>query len=532
MPGSVIYVFAFLWILFWTLTLRAGVRGRRFSGPPYCTACRFDLSGLNAPTRCPECGADLSQPRAIDDRHGTPNRPLVWTASIALALGLIFGGFILTKGLTGYDWYRLVPASALSRDVRTASGPSADRALNELLRRQTVKRLSPADDGGLRAALLARVVNLNAAWTPAMQDELWSEYSGGMLSEVEESTYRRTISESVKFIVRPQAVIGAPVPAQCQIDSVRVGPSTAALVMSTCRFKTDSIRLRWDGHEMESDQVMSSNNSFHAYRNSLTAVGMLAPAVATPGNYEAELAATISFTDPVSPGTVVESWTITRSATFVATDQPAAQTTPRDTQVEARLRNGITVRGVVVETVQYMMDKDSNKPVGARIRIPMYIQSSTLPISYRATIHPTLNGTGLALTDQRVGSVALGGSASQLAEFRAEGAYKAWRELALQRAPSDRLSFDIATATAIGDLRVDLVLTPDLEAAQRTTDVTTYPNCELIYRNIPVYVRAEGSGETQSFTPKGGYAPDELRWLDGSTTPNAPPTSTPTTNQP
>jgi hypothetical protein len=47
------------------ILLIIGLRGWRIDDHPWCRKCRYDLSGLDEPAACPECGADLARRRAV-----------------------------------------------------------------------------------------------------------------------------------------------------------------------------------------------------------------------------------------------------------------------------------------------------------------------------------------------------------------------------------------------------------------------------------------------------------------------------------
>ena len=72
------------------LARRARRRGRRGSAP-HCFQCGYNLTGLPLPElnqRCPECGTDLSAPRAV--ARGRPTRHMP-TLTVALLLTVIGG---------------------------------------------------------------------------------------------------------------------------------------------------------------------------------------------------------------------------------------------------------------------------------------------------------------------------------------------------------------------------------------------------------------------------------------------------------
>src|SRR5438034_10252686 len=62
----------------------SGWRGRRVGDHPYCRKCGFDLFGVAERSRCPECGADVTMPKAT--RIGTRVR----------RRGMLVGGIAIT----------------------------------------------------------------------------------------------------------------------------------------------------------------------------------------------------------------------------------------------------------------------------------------------------------------------------------------------------------------------------------------------------------------------------------------------------
>src|SRR6478672_11344413 len=63
-----------------------GRRGRRVDDHPVCRRCKFDLTGRAADSnRCPECGGDLSRPRAIASGNRQARIGIVVFALILMA---------------------------------------------------------------------------------------------------------------------------------------------------------------------------------------------------------------------------------------------------------------------------------------------------------------------------------------------------------------------------------------------------------------------------------------------------------------
>jgi hypothetical protein len=169
---------------------------------------------------------------------------------------------------------------------------------------------------------------------------------------------------------------------------------------------------------------------------------------------------------------------------------------------------------VVVETVDYMYDKDMRTPAGVRVSVPVRFDASALPLAFRAMVRPSENRTGLSLGEIEAGTYAAAGPDTVWSDFFNAGAFRAWRELAVSHAPQNPGTFNVATAFPLGDLRVDVVLVPDADAAERTTNVVEFPNCELTFRGLPVYVLPEGSRSTRAGNLPAWRGPSDVRWIE------------------
>ncbi len=86
-PGLLILLLLFTLVAGGVVLLVHGLRGKARWSSPYCTACEYDLRGLNpdALTTCPECGADLTGKKAVGFvRHG--KQPKLIALGVALML--------------------------------------------------------------------------------------------------------------------------------------------------------------------------------------------------------------------------------------------------------------------------------------------------------------------------------------------------------------------------------------------------------------------------------------------------------------
>lgn len=176
------------WML-WT-----GLRGVIAHQRPTCRKCRFDLSGLETPVRCPECGADLGPRRAV--KFGArARRPLrILLGSVLLAPGLGAAGVAAWAYFGAHEIEPHLPEWALEVEAVRGVGRPA-KAVTELLRRQ---RSAPLDSGRLtRLAAHGLALQSDAAhtWDPKWGDLIeeakiagcvtgaqWNQYYLGALS--------------------------------------------------------------------------------------------------------------------------------------------------------------------------------------------------------------------------------------------------------------------------------------------------------------------------------------------------------------
>ncbi len=181
--------------------LIAGWRGRRVGDEPRCRRCRYDLSGRSDPDRCPECGANLTEPRAVVVGLRR-RRPAV--ISIGLLL-LLAGGS--TIGVRSYvasrnlDWRSFAPVSVL-----VFIGEWGDAAAAaELMNRTSVNTAGPfgelSDTQGDRVIqMLLRVQgDASVAWTRE-----WQELAGVLLpiDAWDPADLRRFYEQGVSIVIQ------------------------------------------------------------------------------------------------------------------------------------------------------------------------------------------------------------------------------------------------------------------------------------------------------------------------------------------
>lgn len=126
-----------------------GLRGRRLNNHPTCANCTFDLSGLASPTRCPECGHDLSKPKSIRAGIRT-RRPRLALAGASLLLIAFLGiGSGVAAFLGGPKVHKVTPTRILLLEAQIRTDAGLADVLAELLDRDMNGLLSPSQRASL-----------------------------------------------------------------------------------------------------------------------------------------------------------------------------------------------------------------------------------------------------------------------------------------------------------------------------------------------------------------------------------------------
>src|SRR6188508_1582710 len=113
-----------------------GLRGRRIDDHPLCRRCGFDLTGKpETSTRCPECGSDLTHPRAIRHGHRKRRPALIATGATLLMVMLLAVGAGLWAMAGKVNVEQMKPTWWLIREAGDKSPGAPIAAWTELNRR-------------------------------------------------------------------------------------------------------------------------------------------------------------------------------------------------------------------------------------------------------------------------------------------------------------------------------------------------------------------------------------------------------------
>ena len=146
--------------LFWR-----GWRGRRIDNHPWCRKCRFDLFGAAAgSTRCPECGANLDDAKAV--RVGRRRRRPVMIAcgSLLIAVGAAWLGLLASGALAKINWNQYKPTWWLAIEAQSTDPSTLPPILDELIARLDRGELSEARIRALVTGALDSLGPTPAAW--------------------------------------------------------------------------------------------------------------------------------------------------------------------------------------------------------------------------------------------------------------------------------------------------------------------------------------------------------------------------------
>ena len=340
------------------LTLAAvGLRGRRVDDHPLCRRCRFDLTGRpGSSTRCPECGADLSPPRATVVGHRR-RRAAVLAAGVAVVLAAAAVGVGRARHV---PWLRYAPVWYVVREAGLADPARRGPALDELLRRLADGDLAgPRLDRATAAALVAQA-DPSRAWDNRWGDLVERARAAGHLSDDRWHRYAAGAwPAAFQLDVRPLVHRGDPCPATLWVPKARVG-SRSPLVAELA-----DVRLRWADRPAgpPSTRPAWSNTPFVtplAPYNMLTLTLAAAdmPPGLPPGPRAVRLTAGVRVGDTDADGHLVplSAGTLDLPGRFTLTDGPTVRVV-HDPSAAAAVRRSIGIqqeadhRGVIAVSV-------------------------------------------------------------------------------------------------------------------------------------------------------------------------------------
>jgi hypothetical protein len=143
---------------------RIGRRGRAVDDHPVCRACRYDLSGLAVPDRCPECGADTRKPRAIIRGNRRPRLLPTICGIFLMTACLPATAWSANRWWSTFDWLAHKPLFLLRADLRSPNIAARGLARDEIIRRLNSGAMPPADFQSIVPIVLQRETGPIGEW--------------------------------------------------------------------------------------------------------------------------------------------------------------------------------------------------------------------------------------------------------------------------------------------------------------------------------------------------------------------------------
>lgn len=207
--------------------LTLGLRGKRLNDHPHCRRCGYDVSAAGeapggAPTICPECGRDLTRPRAIRIGARRRRRGMIAAGSAMLLVLLAVGGLIGWGTATKFNWNTIKPVWMLMAEARSGDPSGEAGAVVELVRRATKGRLSK--EALTNAASLGLAVQADTAhrWLTGYGDLVEAGAKAGVITADQLAAFVRA---SFDFGASGRSVIraGDPLPLEVTLRAARAG---------------------------------------------------------------------------------------------------------------------------------------------------------------------------------------------------------------------------------------------------------------------------------------------------------------------
>lgn len=219
------------------------LRGRRVDYVPHCSACRFELLGLQpipvgVDRACPECGENLAPEKAVYFGRRRKASQHVAHAWMLIAAAVVVGGPPSTLAVIGSftparqpNWYLVMSA----RQGPTG-GPTIQQ-LRELIRRQSLGVLSRGDvDAIVEQALAVQERGGAGVWDPLWGDIIETARARGEITTAQLERYARQAVPTGELVMSPRVDAASSVVVGVKWLPARVGSrSTLAVSRSLQR---------------------------------------------------------------------------------------------------------------------------------------------------------------------------------------------------------------------------------------------------------------------------------------------------------
>lgn len=242
-----------------------GLHGRRISTHPHCRKCKFDLQGLPSATNCPECGSDLSRPKAITNglRRRTPIP--FWSGTTILSLALLVAALVFATVFLGTTANPYKPVWLLSLELTGPRDGKANAASNELVTRLRAGKLSQAAVGKLVTGALDRQADITRPWRTGWGDIIEAARAAKLVSDADWARYARNCV-ALTIITRETIRVGDPFVVGLMPDSRVAAKSKLELHPSwwitAAPNENNPARVFWDINALRRPLMLTANQRF------------------------------------------------------------------------------------------------------------------------------------------------------------------------------------------------------------------------------------------------------------------------------
>ena len=320
-----------------------GLRGRRVSDHPMCRKCGFDLFGRpETSDRCPECGADLTRPRAILAGIRIRRGGLVLGGMALLAVAVTLAGGAGYSVYLGTDAQAKKPSWWLVREVGSQDDAVVVAAVQELARRVGAGTLGQWHIDAAADKLLARQSAPQLTWDPAFGDFL---ENARLANKLDDARFHQYAMQAPRFtlVVRPRVNRGDALPFSVREADARVGSRQTLRV----KYKTtNSIDAIDAGNGVGGDDTLAPHGG-----NSTGSLIPLEPFAGklADGRHEAKVVMDLSiYLANAPPGAQPLCWTkqvLTAPFDLLPADSPAVEIV-RDESLRPAIEKSLVVTDV------------------------------------------------------------------------------------------------------------------------------------------------------------------------------------------
>ena len=210
--------------------LRIGMVGRTIDDHPWCTACRFDLYGLDRPLTCPECGANVERRDAVRVGQRRRRRGPIWMGIILIGISALLFGAVLWSRASAVGWRTYAPVWCLSIEARA----NDTKALDELNKRLGAGSLSAAQAQAIVSDALAVQSDTKRTWSRGWGNFIERARTQGAVSQADWKRYAEQAAANVcTLVVRKKVRHGDPIPHRLVISGARVGNGDVLWLQTT-----------------------------------------------------------------------------------------------------------------------------------------------------------------------------------------------------------------------------------------------------------------------------------------------------------